>query len=150
MAWVLRIGALKLFAACRVPRWLQRWVVKRKVQIATWELIAALCALWHVVEQLDWQGPQLDIRIFIDSAVALGTLLRGSSRQKDWNLLTTGIWFETARRGMLLSAWRVPSRQNLADAPTRRKTKRCQMAQLFAEGFQEVHWSWPRAWLGLQ
>jgi hypothetical protein len=42
-----------------------------------------LRAIWHVVDEIGWQGPQLDIRIFIDSAVALGTLLRGSSRQSD-------------------------------------------------------------------
>ena len=83
LAWVLHIGTVKLFAAIKVPTWLQKWVVKRQVQIATWELVAALCAIWHVVDEIGWQGPQLDIRIFIDSAVALGTLLRGSSRQSD-------------------------------------------------------------------
>jgi hypothetical protein len=150
MAWVLHVDSLKLFAACRAPRWLTRWVVRRKVQIATWELIAALCGLWHIIEVLRLQSTQLDIRIFIDSAVALGTLLRGSSRQRDWNLLTTGIWFETARRGMLLSAWRVPSRQNLADAPTRMKSKSAQMNDLMKAGFREVDWKWPHAWLGLQ
>ena len=150
MAWVLHVGNLKLFAACSVPRWLQRWAVRRKTQIATWELVAALCALWQIVEILKLQGPQLDIRVFIDSTVALGTLLRGSSRQKDWNLLCPGLWFETAKRGMLLSAWRVPSRQNLADAPTRKTIKCAEMAKLMQAGFKETQWIWPRSWLGLQ
>ena len=44
------------------------------------------------------------IHLFLDSNVALGTLLRGTSRQSYWNDLDTGIWFEAAAQAALLLA----------------------------------------------
>ena len=87
--------------------------------------------------------------MFIDSIAALGSLLRGSSRQEDWNTLVTELWFRTATEGILLGAWWVPSKLNVADAPTRSASKAKDMETLIKAGFQEVAWEWPRQWLKL-
>ena len=143
VAWVLHWGSLKVYAQALVPRWLRRWVCNRKTQIATWELVAALCGLWHVLGMASDQEDPVELHLFIDSSVALGTLLRGCSRQRDWNHLVFDVWFNVAASGMLLMAWRVPSKQNLADAPTRPVDRKKEMALLHEAGFREVEWRWP-------
>ena len=69
----------------------------REVQIATWELVAAVCALWHFLDGHSIEDGT-EIQLFVDSTVALGTLVRGSSRQPDWNSLVAELWFQTAVR----------------------------------------------------
>ena len=83
------------------------------------------------------------VHLFIDSTVALGTLLRGASRQADWNALVGDLWLSVATAGWELYAWRVPSRQNPADAPTRPVAKSCELQSLQALGFSETEWAWP-------
>ena len=73
----------------------------------------------------------------------LGCLMRGASRRRDWNELVQHLWFETARRGILLLGWWVPSALNLADAPTRQGTKDREMQALISAGFSERQWTWP-------
>ena len=85
----------------------------------------------------------MQINLFIDSNVALGTLLRGTSRQSDWNDLVAGIWFEAAAQAALLLAWRVPSKLNLADAPTRPEKCASELRALINRGFVETEWWWP-------
>ncbi len=75
--------------------------------------------------------------------VALGTLLRGCSRQPDYNVLASDIWFLAAQQACALSLWHVPSSLNLADAPTRREKKAQAMLGLARAGFLETQWSWP-------
>ena len=70
---------------------------RRRQQIATWELVATLCAVWYFLRSpARLSASHLQIHLFIDSNVALGTLLRGTSRQSSCNDLDTGIWFEVA------------------------------------------------------
>lgn len=76
---------------------------------------------------------------------ALGVLLRGTSRQPDYNALVADIWFAAAAARCLLSAWYVPSALNVADAPARPATKAAEIAAMVREGFTEVAWPWPRA-----
>ena len=45
---------------------------------------------------------------------------------------------------MTVAAWRVPSKQNVADAPTRPAAKRDELRRLLDAGFQEAEWRWPR------
>ena len=122
----------------------------RKTQVATWELVAALAALWHIMSDLESPGAQWELEIFIDSTVALGTLLRGCSRQCDWNKLVSELWFRAAVSGTLMYAWRVPSKQNLADAPTRFFQRSTEMRQLRDAGFKETAWQWPLQWMKLE
>ena len=142
------MGTYGQWASVHVPSWLRRWALPRRNQVATWELVAALCALWSAVDALAEEGPQWEVHLFVDNTVAKGTLLRGSSRQRDWNALVSEIWFRAAEAGVVLQVWFVPSAQNLADACTRQDKKRAEMAQLKAIGFVEQPWEWPRHWLG--
>ena len=140
LAWVLAHGDFKVFARAWVPRWLRTRVKPRRQQIGTWELIAAVCGLWHAFSQL----PQaLEIFLFVDSNPALGALVRGTSRQVDWNALVTSIWFAAAQRADILCPFRVPSAQNLADAPSRAHEDPAKLDVLFELGFKETQWQWP-------
>ena len=104
---------------------------------------------------------------FIDSNVALGTLLRGSSRmgvcvcrvakgrvssrrQPDWNRLVSGIWFDAASRGHVFGAFRVPSKLNLADAGTRMEDKTAELRAMSSAGFARIEWQWPSDMPGLR
>ena len=80
---------VKLYASCTVPAVMKRRVRPRKTQIATWELVAALAGLWALLDDPVCSGSE--ILLLVDSAVALGTLLRGASRQSDWNDLVSEI-----------------------------------------------------------
>ena len=127
-----------------VPASLRKWVHRRKQQVSTWELVAAISALWYFLESpFGVQACNLQINLFIDSNVALGTLLRGTSRQSDWTDLVHGIWFQAATRAALLLAWRVPSKLNIADAPTRPVQQARKLNELIDAGFRETEWAWP-------
>jgi hypothetical protein len=142
LAWAAVLAGQKVFASARVPRWLNQWACFRRQQIATWELVAAVCALWYFFESAANAGG-LDIVLFIDSTVALGTLLRGCSRQRDWNDIVSGIWFAAADCAHILSVFRVPSHLNVADWPTREELKASEMQRLAASGFSRLEWAWP-------
>ena len=143
LAWVAESSSERRWASISVPSWLHRWALRRRNQVATWELVAALCGLWDAIEALAEDGPQWEVHLFMDNTMAKGTLLRGSSRQRNWNALVAEIWFRAAEAGLVLHAWFVPSAQNLADAPTRKESKREEMARLRDLGFEEVDWRWP-------
>jgi len=143
MAWVAEYGNSRRYASIVVPSKLRKWVCYRQNQIATWELAAAICGLWQFLAGPNRIAEDTEIHLFVDNNVALGTLMRGSSRQKDWNELVMDIWFQTAAHGFLLLCWRVPSKQNLADAPTRPEDRTAELRQLHAAGFCKEMWQWP-------
>ena len=144
LAWVAVCSGQRLFARCTVPSALRRWVHRRRQQVATWELVAALCALWYFLASSSRVGAcNLQINLFIHSNVVLGTLLRWSSRQSEWNALIEGIWFQAASRAALLLAWRVLSKLNVADAPTRPTERASKLRELADAGFYETEWIWP-------
>ena len=144
LAWIAQGLSKRVFSRELVPFPLRQWVQRRRQQIATWELVAALCAVWYFLRSpARLSACHLQINLFIDSNVALGTLLRGTSRQSDWNDLVAGIWFEAAAQAALLLAWRVPSKLNLADAPTRPETCASELRALLDRGFVETEWWWP-------
>ena len=109
------------------------------MQVATWELVAALCAIATVLSESD----EVELISFIDSAVALGTLLRGASRQPDWTALVGQLWLDAARQGCPMWAFRVPSAQNPADAPTRPTQKWRELQAMQRAGFSQEAWQWP-------
>ena len=122
-----------------MPRSIRKWVLPRKHQIGTWELLAAVCALRQIFERLT---EDTEVLLFIDSTAALGTLLRGASRQMDWNSMVGEIWFQPALRGHFLTAWRVPSKLNMADLPSR-VPKPEPIPKLTEQGFSEIDFEWP-------
>ena len=144
VAWVAMGLSKRVFSREFVPEPLRQWVQQRQQQIATWELVPALCAVWYFLRSpARLSACHLQINLFIDSNVALDTLLRGTSRQSDWNDLVAGIWFEAAAQAALLLAWRVPSKLNLADAPTRPEKCASELRALIDRGFVETEWWWP-------
>ena len=139
LAWVAILGNQREFARARVPGALRRWALPRKHQIGTRELLAAVCALWQIFEDVP---TTVEVLLFVDSTAALGTLVRGSSRQGDWNHMVSEIWFQPALRGHCLSAWWVPSHLNVADAPSRIEWPEG-VTCLTSRGFKEVAFKWP-------
>ena len=147
VAWTLDCGdGRREWAAAQTPRWLRRKVQRRRAQVATWELCAALAAVWALLDREGFQVGECEVLLFVDSNVALGTLRKGYSKEWDWNALAAEFWFRLADAGLSLRAFRVPSGQNLADAPTRSDKVR-EMREMEAAGFAERRWRWPRRWL---
>ena len=141
MAFVLCHPSARLWAAARVPEAAVAWARPRRTQISLWELVAAVCSVQILIDR----GLQdCEVVLFIDSNVALHTLVRGASRQDDYNAVVADFWFEVATAAILLHAVRVPSRLNLADGPTRQSTFEPARAELAGQGFQEVDWRWPK------
>ena len=140
LAWVVCLPGRRLWSASVVPAAVWHWARYRKNQVATWELMAAICALhWLLSQKLG----DLEVLLFVDNTTALGTLVRGSSRQVDWNDLIGDLWLRVAQAGMLLCSFYVPSHLNLADAPTRPEQKYAALEAMQAAGFAEVPWSVP-------
>ena len=75
-----------------------------------------LCGMVFLRSPARLSASHLQIHLFIDSNVALGTLLRGTSRQSYWNDLDTDIWFEAAAQSSAAPHMTIPSKINLADA----------------------------------
>ena len=139
LAWTAILGDQRRFARTRAPKWLRDWVCPRQKQVSTWELVAALCALGTVLAEYD----DIEIVCFIDSAVALGTVVRGASRQPDWNALVGNLRLGAATKGCAMWAFRVPSAQNPADAPTRPDCKWRELEAMHRSGVSEEAWEWP-------
>ena len=140
VAWAICLPNARFWAASEVPAAVWRWACYRKTQIATWELLAAICALQWLFEQ---NLGDLDVVLFVDNTTALGTLVRGSSRQVDWNALIGDLWLRVARTSTLLSSFYVPSHLNLADAPTRPTEKCAALEAMQKVGLTRVSWSRP-------
>ena len=104
------------------------------------ELIAAVCRLQFLIEH---GLKDCETVLLIDSNVALHTLVRGASRQNDYNDVVNEFWFSVAAASVLLHAARVPSKLNLADGPTRDKSFEAFSAELAERGFRQVQWDWP-------
>ena len=75
-----------------------------------------LCGMVFLEVTCQVKRVHLQIHLFVDSNVALGTLLRGTSRQSYWNDLDTDIWFEAAAQSSAAPHMTIPSKINLADA----------------------------------
>ena len=99
-----------------IPRSVMRLLEERLTNIVAYELIAAILA----VIQADSLFPEhVGIRHFIDSKPALGCILKGSSPQIDLNCLSGYAWFAAGSRMRAYWGQYVPSKANLADAPSR-------------------------------
>ena len=140
MAWVCHSSDFKSFATASVPNRALQWVHFRKNQIGTWELLAAVCALQWIVARA---GQDVEVVCFVDNRTALGSILRGCSRQSDWNDLIGDLWLQAARHAILMHAWYVPSHLNLADGPTRPEQKPQAIPDLVARGYEQVAWQFP-------
>ena len=99
-----------------IPKSVSRLLVERLTNIVGYELIAAILA----VIIADSLFPcNVGIRHFIDSKPALGCILKGSSPQVDLNWLSGYVWFAAGSRMRTYWGQYVPSKANLADAPSR-------------------------------
>ena len=88
----------------------------RLTNIVAYELIAAIVAVLYA----DRLFPQnTGLRHFIDSKPALGCILKGSSPQIDLNCLAGYVWYLAGSRMRSYWGQYVPSKCNLADAPSR-------------------------------
>ena len=132
--------AVRVWAAAEVPAEAWSWALPRRNQVTLWELLAALCGVqWFLQQALEYP----ELVVFIDNTAALHTLLRGSSRQADFNSVLGSVWFDLARANVLMHAHYVPSALNLADGPTRASKADKSRATLESLRFKEVAWQWP-------
>ena len=108
--------------------------------IAGFELLAAIAALLLAVRR---SGPTR-MHVFVDNAVALSALVRGTAAPDDLRSLSACLHEWSAQRGLALSFSYVPSSLNLADAPSRGR------APPYGQRIEgRVNWSLPLSWLAL-
>ncbi|CAK0866548.1 unnamed protein product [Prorocentrum cordatum] len=107
-----------------------------------WELVAAICAVRCLIQH---GLAECEVVLFVDCNPALHALVRGASRQSDLNEVITGFWFAVARAGVLLHAFRAPSKLNIADGPTRQETWDRAVSEFHSRGFRQLQWMWPPA-----
>jgi hypothetical protein len=99
-----------------ITRRVMRILRDRLTNIVAYELIAAILAV-IVADRL--LPANVGIRHFVDSKPALGCILKGSSPQDDLNSLAGYVWFAAGSRMRAYWGQYVPSKANLADAPSR-------------------------------
>ena len=116
------------FALGRVPRAMRRQMRARKTQIIAFELIAATMAA--LTFAIPYGGRSV---IYVDNTVAVSCLVKSFSRQPDLNVLAGALSVELASGSASLDVKYVPSKLNLADAPSRGS-----LTELARLGAQEV------------
>ena len=87
----------------------------RKTQINAFELFVVFAALEAFRDQL--RGSRL--AIMIDNSVALWSLCNGASTASDISAIAHAAWVLAGSLGLELHSYWVPSKLNLADAPSR-------------------------------
>ena len=145
LAWVAEGLSKRVFSRGFVPGPLRLWVHQRRQQIATWELVAALCAVWYFLKSpARLSACHLQINLFIDSDVGLGhTVAWYVPVSRTGTVLSLAFGSRWQLKAVLLLAWRVPSKLNLADAPTRPEKCASELRALINRGFVETEWWWP-------
>ena len=148
--WYPCLGSSRLVQACFLPRIGGQFHcdsgyndVDNRSLLGS--LLQALCAVWYFLRSpARLSACHLQINLFIDSNVALGTLFAryvpSVGLERIWSL---AFGFEAAAQAALLLAWRVLSKLNLADAPTRPETCASELRALLDRGFVETEWWWP-------
>ena len=91
------------------------FLIKRSTQINAYELFTILVAVTHWEKSLCGQR----LVFLVDNSVALWSLRNGTSSVADLGAISHAIWRKLARLGIEPLAFWVPSKLNVADAPSR-------------------------------
>ena len=116
MACVLWYNNVRLCFHGSVSKRLRKLLLPRKTQIIPFELLAAIISL---MQRCSLGFERVGVRHFVDSKPAQGCVVKGCSSQSDLNNLVAMLWFTAGHA--LRDYWceYVPSKFNLADAPSR-------------------------------
>ena len=144
-----RLGAVaefpsgtKVFLRGVVPGRVRRMLQKRRTQIVAFEILAAVVGILSLCPE---RLRGMKVVHFIDSVAALGSIIKGFSRQEDLALVVGRLWFEASELMLNYTAQFVPTHLNLADGPSRDD-----VALLTRMGARELHdWSFPHFGGGL-
>ena len=104
------------YIAGRLPGRVRKFLQTRRTNIAAYELLAAILAIFAIDSLLP---AHVGVRHFVDSTPALACAVKGSARPRDLNLLTGFLWFSHAAGMRLYWGQYVRSASNLADGPSR-------------------------------
>ena len=104
------------FTCLRMPAMVWRlWLPRWDHQIALQELITVVMLVATFGEEL--RGCELPL--YIDSDAVLGALLKGGCRAEDANFIIGRVWLWLAQEQIAIEIWRVESKANVADDPSR-------------------------------
>ena len=90
-------------------------MARKDKQIMAWELLAIALGISTFKEKLAGRM----VRIWCDNAGGENVLRTGSARSVDHNLTVHGVWLHAARTGYGIWVERVPTKDNIADLPSR-------------------------------
>ena len=108
-------GRLLKWSALTPSKRLHATLLPRKNQVNAWETMAALWAVIQSAAALRGRP----VHLYVDNTVAQGALRKGSSPKEDLNRLAGDFWLLAAELQLSVHVWRVPSKSNPADAPSR-------------------------------
>ena len=106
-----------LWGASSTPQWLRDRLQKRETQVNAHELIAAHWGLAATKTLI----PGAIVHLFIDNTAAQSIAQKGTSSKNDLNHIAGSLWLLAASLKIELNIWRVPSKLNASDPPSRGK-----------------------------
>ena len=99
----------------KAPPSIKSGLCKRKTQLTAWETFAPLWAIMQETDRL--RGRR--VHLYVDNRGAECAIRKGASRVEDINAFVLGIWLQCFDLTLELTVFRVPSKENPADAPSR-------------------------------
>ena len=108
-------GVLRTWSMIKTPLLCAAALHKRKTQVTAWETIAPVWALLQ--ESTNLAGKV--VWVFVDNVGAEFVLRKGSSKVDDINGYCAAFWILAVQNNVDVRVFRVPSKENPADAPSR-------------------------------
>ena len=102
------------WAASRVPDEVTSTLSERITQVTAFELLAPR---WSIMQSPQLRNCRVDL--YIDNQAAEHILRKGASAAPDLNLIADKFWHLIFERNITLRVFRVPSKENPSDAPSR-------------------------------
>ena len=108
-------GSLMSWSSIRPPPLCAAALLPRKTQVTAWESVAPLRALLQEEQLIRGQR----LQFFVDNVGAQFALTKGSSTVDDIKGFCAAFWVQVARLDLTVQIFRVSSKANPADAPSR-------------------------------
>ncbi len=125
------------WAATSTPPALNDLLLPRETQVNAHETIAAFWAVANLMPVL----PHVQIHLFIDNTTAQAILTNGTSSATDLNHLAAAFWLMAAANDADILIFRVASKANPADAPSRGQRPPGATGPPCVDTFKDVlHW----------
>ena len=114
----METGSTIMYTDLATPEKLIKALVPRRdAQIMAQEIMAVYLGLKTFAKQIEGKC----VHVWIDNTSSEGAFRRGAAKAADHNVIAHLVWQHAAKMGMPLFIHRVPTKDNIADLPSREK-----------------------------